>query len=182
MSPRALAVHAAIASAAWLALFPAGCAAPEKLPESATGSETIRLRYVTHKRRLASDFKRPLEYFTGHPENGGDAVLPSYPESRDGHWFTFAVGPFQTLPSGAKAVLEVVRSDTPAPVKRTFALPDRPGSGITREWHLGLTGADAPPPKARITAWRITLLDAAGSTLASDRSFLWEIPSPSAPQ
>ena len=142
----------------------------------ARAPETVRLAYVTHKYRPASDFKRPLEYFTGRPENGDDVVLPSHPESRDGHWFTFSIGALETLPAGAKAVLEAVRSDTPAPVKLTFELPHKPSSALTREYHLGLTGADAPAKNARITAWRLTLVDASGHTLASDHRFLWELP------
>ena len=96
MPPRAFAVTTAIASATWLVLFSAGCAhagdSPKPETAAAAGPQSPHLRYVTNRPRKASDFKRVSEYFTGKPENGDDLVLPSDPASRDGRWFTFAVG------------------------------------------------------------------------------------------
>ncbi len=203
MSPRAIAVHAAIAAATWLFPFLTGCSvsasathgdadgvttttasagvSAERGPEAGVARTSRKpagphLRYVTHQDRKASDFKRVAEYFTGKPENGDDVVLPLDPASRDGHWFTFAVGLTETPPAGAAAVLEVIRSDRTGPQTYTVKLPHKPASALSREYHIGLTGKEALAKGAKITAWRLTLRDFAGKVLAAEQSFLWELP------
>lgn len=200
MSPRAIAVHAAIASATWLVPFLGGCsvsttptggAQPPAAPQTATGAidqpapgaptvnttaPRLTLRYVAHKKRPAADFKRVAEYFTGQPENGDDIVLHSDPAARDGSWFTFAIGLTEDLPTGTTARLELIRSDLPGPQKYAFRLPAVTGAAMTREFHLGLTGKDALAPKASITAWKLTLIDTTGRELAGAQSFLWAMP------
>lgn len=203
MSPRAIAVHAAIAAATWLFPFLTGCAVSASathtdetgtttttakaaltagrgpdagIARTSTKPSPVHLRYVTHRDRKASDFKRVAEYFTGKPENGDDVVLPLDPASRDGHWFTFAIGLTESLPAGTSAVLEIVRSDKSGPQTHTVKLPHKPESALTREYHIGLTGKEALAKDAKITAWRFSLRDFSGKTLAAEQSFLWELP------
>lgn len=198
MTPRAFAVTTAIATAAWLAPFLAGCSASASFgttggtttatakvdtagPDAriehrpATDERPVHFAYVTHKRRPATDFKRVAEYFTGKPENGSDIVVPSDSADRAGHWFTFGIGALETLPAGTVAILETVASDDPTPRSRTFALPAPDGRVVTREYHLGLTGRDAPADGVKIVAWRLTLR-AGERVVASEKSYLWELP------
>lgn len=182
MPPRALAVTLPTASAAWLALFLSGCSSsPQPAadkpapPQQAQGA--VGLRYVTHRVHPANDFKRVSEYFTGKENKGGDIVLRTDSRDRRGLYFMVALDHLDKLPAGAVATVEFVAADKPEPRKHLFVLPPVAASDLFKELRLGFTGADWPQNDPDVIAWKVTLRDPkTGALLASDRSFLWELP------
>ncbi|MES2695877.1 MAG: hypothetical protein V4773_20555 [Verrucomicrobiota bacterium] len=135
----------------------------------AAGTEFVR---VWPAWRDAESFHRIGEYF-GKPEHtGGEIVVRTQPDSRDGYYFLVRVK--STTTAASRFELKVIRPDNPE--TRTFTFPATLKKDET-VFQLGLTGADWPGGKdANPVAWKLTLLATDGSTLAEHKSFLWEKP------
>jgi hypothetical protein len=122
--------------------------------------------------RDAASFKRISEYFTGKENSGGEAVLRTHPDRRDGYYFLVRVRN-SDAPRPLKARLSMIAETSARPREFTFATELRAGDTV---FHLGLTGPDWPDPKADPVAWCLELTDASGKVLATEKSYLWEKP------
>lgn len=136
----------------------------------AAGTEFVR---VWPGWRDAASFERIGEYF-GQPENtGGETVLRTQADSRDGYYFLVRVKSAETS-AADRFELQVIRPDNPE--ARTFTFPAKLAKSET-VFQLGVTGADWPGGKpANPVAWRLALVSADGRLLAEHKSFLWEKP------
>lgn len=108
-------------------------------------------------------------------EEGMDVVLRTDRASRIGYHFHIALDRGFDPPAGSKVRVQYVAKEGEAATERTMALPRNPG------WWFGeivvaLTGADAPTPRWRPLAWRVSILGPDGKELAVRRSFLWGMP------
>ena len=122
--------------------------------------------------READSFKRISEYFNGKENTGGQLILRTHPDQRDGYYFLVRVN-HSGGTVDVQAVLHVITPDTATPriFKFTTALTD--GKILL---NLGLTGPDWSDRKINPVAWKIDLLASDGQLLASGKSYLWENP------
>ena len=132
----------------------------------------LALVRVTSGWRDAASFKRISEYFTGRENTGGEAVLRTHAEQRAGYYFLVRTEN-PGAPRTVTARLQVITDAAAQPRTYTFAPELRSGRTV---FHLGLTGPDWPGAKADPVAWKLELIDAGGSILAVEKSYLWEKP------
>ncbi|MDP1579395.1 MAG: hypothetical protein Q8M02_03900 [Candidatus Didemnitutus sp.] len=122
--------------------------------------------------RDAASFKRISEYFTGVENTSGQTVVRTKPDARAGYYFLV-----RTVNANAAydAIVEiaVVLPESPRPHQFTF--PVRVASGQAL-FNLGLTGTDWPNREVDAVAWQVTVRNAAGAVLATEKSYLWEKP------
>ena len=123
--------------------------------------------------RDADAFDRIGEYFGRGENDGRERVLRTHGDQRAGLYFLVRVKSDRAL-AGAKFVLQIIRPDSPDP--KTFTFPaSLPAQSKIVE--LGLTDGDWPGGRdAHPVAWKLTLVDATGSTVATNESFLWALP------
>jgi hypothetical protein len=123
--------------------------------------------------RNADAFDRIREYFGGPENDGREIVVRTHPEQRAGLYFLVRVQSAAATADG-KFVLEVIRPDSPE--VKTFTFPvSLPGKNQVAE--LGLTDGDWPGGRdVHPVAWRLTLVDHSGQSIASGQSFLWQKP------
>lgn len=122
--------------------------------------------------RDAASFKRISEYFTGRENTGGQIVLRTQPAARGGYYFLVRTdndGPARDI----RFRLEVVTPGATQPRNFEFATHLPAGNAV---YQLGLTGADWAASTISPMAWKLELVDAAGQTLATEKSYLWEKP------
>lgn len=159
--PRFLFLFAALAVAVTAAVAP-----------PADAGSPLRIVRTFFGWRDASSFKRISEYFTGRENTGGEIVLRTHPDRRDGYYFLLRFensGPAFS----ARMVLQVILPDnaTPKTYKYTTTVPAR-----SSLYDIGVTGPDWPGSKVNAVAWRLDVFDDAGRTLATGKSYLWEKP------
>lgn len=138
---------------------------------SLAAAEVRVVRVFTGWREAAS-FKRISEYFTGRENTGGEVVLRTQPASRGGYYFLVRTdndGPARDV----RFSLEVVMPGATQPHRFEFSAALPAGA---RVYQLGLTGADWPDKTVSAVAWKLELRDAAGTLLATEKSYLWEKP------
>jgi hypothetical protein len=139
----------------------------------AAGVEFVR---VWPNYRDTESFERIGEYF-GRPEDtGGEIVVRTYPDSRDGYYFLVRVksslAPSDT--ANARFELSVIRPDHPEPKTFTFPVALQARETV---FQLGLTGPDWPGGKdAHPVAWKLVLRGVGNRVLTEHKSFLWEKP------
>lgn len=125
--------------------------------------------------REAGSFVRIKEYFGAPEDTGRETVLRSRPDERAGYYFLVRTRNPGAAVSGARFELEIITPDSP--LTKTFTFPaDLPAR--EHVFLLGLTGEDWAGKKVQPVAWRLRLLSAEASELASARSFLWQMPAP----
>jgi hypothetical protein len=161
-----------------LAAALAGCSTPTSatvsaLPPSTTG---VSINQVEAKYFDDAAFRRISEYFDGVENKGGRIIERTDPKERAGFYFVLdlAWNYGLVLPKGTLARVDYIRKDDPTPRVAQFTFSD--DTGTWPEIFLGLTGADWPSKDLSIIAYKITLTDSAGKTLAEKASFLWELP------
>lgn len=123
--------------------------------------------------RDASSFKRIAEYFDGKEHNGGEAIVRSHPEARQGFYFfvrTRNPGELRQV----RARLQVITAANSQAETHEFPLQLRAKDDTV--FHLGLTGPDWPDAKLHPVAWKLELTDPDGRVLATEVSYLWEKP------
>lgn len=129
--------------------------------------------------RVDEDYRGPaqVQRLTRETEDeeGHDVVLRTDTASRIGYHFFIALDRGFSPPAGSKVRVQYVAKEGEAATDRTMALPRNPG------WWFGeivvaLTGADAPTPRWKPLAWRVSILGPDGKELAVRRSFLWGMP------
>lgn len=141
----------------------------------AHGLAGVSVKSAYSREMGAEDFERISEFFTGQENTSGRLILRSQPDSRDGIYFILLLDtPAASLPAGSVFKGEVIRSDRSLPLAFEWKVPAQAKSG--KEVLLGLTGADWNSEAINATAWRITLVDANGNSLAEFKSYLWQLP------
>ncbi len=126
--------------------------------------------------RDADSFRRISEYIGGRESTGGEIVLRTQADSRDGYYFLTRLKNDSATPS-ATLVLEVVLPGTPAVHSFSFVTDLPAGHQV---YQLGVTGADWPGKATRPSAWRVTVRSSDGTILAERTSFLWTAPAATA--
>lgn len=152
-----------------LVLLTAGCSTvpypADELPGIARVDETYRGPSQVQRLTQAGE----------EDESGPDVILRTDRASRIGYHFYIALNRGFEPPAGSRVRVQYVAKEGEPATERTMALPRNPG------WWFGeivvaLTGADAPAPKWRPLAWRVSILGPDGKELAARRSFLWGAP------
>jgi hypothetical protein len=133
----------------------------------------VEFAHVGHGWRDAVEFERISEFFTGKENTSGQVILRSHPDVRGGYYFLARVKNAGGALSDAKFSLNVIAPHEPQPKKFVFPAALKPGTNL---FNLGLTGADWTDKKNPPVAWKLELLRADGSVLASAQSYLWEKP------
>ena len=156
-------------AAGLLVLLTAGCAT---LPHSA--DDVPGISRVDEIYRGQAQVQR-LTAAGEEEESEHDVFLRTDHASRIGYHFYIALNHGFEPPAGSRVRLQVVAKEGEEAIERILPLPRNPG------WWFGeivvaLTGADAPTPKWRPLAWRISILGPDGKELAARRSFLWGMP------
>ena len=125
--------------------------------------------------RLSQDYVRLSEILSGRKFTGGTTEHRTQPDSGDGYFFTVRVDRARALRQQAFSLrLSVVPPDASATRTFTFPLPASKKRGLRLE--LGVTGSDWPYGQVQPLAWRVEVLDATGTVVAEEKSFLWEKP------
>ncbi|MDR1011581.1 MAG: hypothetical protein LBM04_10765, partial [Opitutaceae bacterium] len=110
------------------------------------------------------------EYFTGRENTGGQVILRTRPEKREGYYFFTRMKTPAGI-DGARIVIDVIMPTSADPKTYTLSAPPlRKGTVLLNP---GLTGDDWPDPAAHPTAWRLRLLAADGTELFTQQSYLW---------
>jgi hypothetical protein len=132
----------------------------------------VRIVRVFTGWREAASFKRISEYFTGQENNRREIVLRSQPEERGGYYFLVRTENLGAA-TDTRFVLQVVTPDSTRPRDFIFHQSLPPGKAV---FQIGLTGSDWPNDEIDPSAWRIQILSVDGATLATEKSYLWELP------
>ena len=127
--------------------------------------------------RDADSFDSISEYFTGKENTGRRLTLRTQPAERAGFYFLVRLTNTGPANATAKFRLQVILPDSP--VTRTFDFPATlPAKSAV--FQLGLTGTDWPDAKIQPVAWKLELLGGDDAVLATEQSFLWSMPTPTA--
>ncbi len=132
-------------------------------------SAHAELTIVSTKHRDAGSFKRVAEFLTGKHSDGRYAVYRSDASSRDGFYISLLASDRSTLAQVAKVRVQFVRSGT----QETDSFEAPVDSLKKKRILVGLTGSEWQESGNHPVAWKIDLLDAAGTSLDSAQSFLW---------
>lgn len=151
------------------ALLFVGCDTPVISTDEVPG-----FAYVNERRRTAADTARAADVLVAPEHHGADIVFRTDEAARPGYYFYIKLA--EAPPADARLVLQVVRTEGAAPERHEFSTATRPGF-FFGEFVVGLTGKQAGEAKWRPLAWRLSLVDAQGRTLAAKHSFLWGAPS-----
>jgi len=148
----------------------AGCASTNHQPVSSCEILEIKPRYIPE-----SNFVRIGEFLSGAEKKGNRVILRSKPETRAGFYFTLVLDEkLRSLPRGSVITGEFFTPASKEIQTHDFVLPNNLPKK-TREIFVGLTGADWPQSGGVPGAWRFTIRDANGNTLAQRTSYLWSM-------
>jgi hypothetical protein len=139
---------------------------------AAASAAEVRVVRVFTGWRESSSFKRISEYFTGRENTGGEVILRTQPAARGGYYFLVRTdndGPARDV----RFRLEVVTPDATQARQFEFSAPMPAGNEV---YQLGLTGADWGASSVTPMAWKLEIVDTAGTVLATEKSYLWERP------
>jgi len=139
---------------------------------TAAASSDVKIVRVFSGWRDAASFKRISEYFTGRENTGGEVVVRSQPAARGGYYFLVRTANTAAPFRGTFKFTVVLPK---APDARVFTFTADVPAGQT-VFNFGLTGADWPGADVDASAWKLELLDDAGATRATEKSYLWERP------
>lgn len=120
--------------------------------------------------RDGESFSRISEYFTGKENTSGQEVVRTHAGDRAGFYFLVRVKNSGPAESGVKAVLSLIRPDSPLTRTYDFAVTLPPGETV---FNLGLTGSDWPDRKSHPVAWKLELFSSSGQSLGARQSFMW---------
>lgn len=127
------------------------------------------LTIVSTEHRDADSFKRFSEYLTGKHSDGRYAVYRSDGSSRDGFYISLLADKRRTLANVSKVRVQFVRKGVQE--IDTFEVPA--GALKKKRILVGFTGGEWADSSRHPVAWKIDLLDDAGTSLESAQSFLW---------
>ena len=146
-----------------------GLAAPAAIASDAAPVEIVRL-WTAY--RSAQSFARLGQLPKVDHEPGDAIVLRSQPDARDGYYFTVRLRG-DNIPDGS-VVLQVVPPD--AAKARVFTFPYAAGGRDSVQLLVGLTGSDWTFGELMPLAWKLEVVDSAGTVVAGQESFLWRKP------
>ncbi len=132
-------------------------------------SAHAELTVISTEHRDADSFKRVSEYLTGKHSDGRYAVYRSETSSRVGFYISLLASKKSILKQVAKVRVQFVRKGTQE--IDSFELPAE--SLKKKRILVGFTGDEWQDSSDHPVAWKIDLLDAAGTSLDSAQSFLW---------
>lgn len=138
---------------------------------SVSGAE-VRIVRVFTGWRDAGSFKRISEYFTGQENTGRQIVLRTQPGERGGYYFLVRTENKHAT-TRANFRLHVVLPGTHQPRVFNFSADIPRGQQV---FNIGVTGADWPDADTDAVAWKLNVLDSSGAVLATEKSYLWEMP------
>ncbi len=122
--------------------------------------------------RTAESFTTITEYFGAPPRGANQMALRTQPDTRDGFYWLARIKANRAY-AGAFIRLEVTRQGNTEPRLHEFDWDVPSGSKAV---FVGLTGNDWSDSVEAPIAWRLTVIAADGTILATDRSFLWNHP------
>lgn len=134
-------------------------------------AQAVEIVRVWPEWRNEESFRRISELFDGKEKTGGEILLRTHPESRDGMYFLVRVG--DAAAGDVRFAVDVIMPGSPDPVRFEFPASLREGSSV---FQLGLTGQDWPDAKVHPVAWRVVVESADKTELAAAQSFLWSAP------
>ena len=115
------------------------------------------------------------EFFTGREPVRGFIILRSQKDSRAGQYFIITLdNKARDLPPGTKIELSVITTNSPEP--RSYNLVLGETDSKSRQIYAGLTGSDWSDKNEQPLAWKISIVDTSGQTIAESESFLWRYP------
>ena len=135
--------------------------------------EPISINRVSPGYKETEVYKTVRSYFSKGEAEQRRYIVRTQEEHSEGFYFIAELeGSVTTLPEGSRLQLEVITPYSAEPRSYSFILPKH--DKHTWEIHAGLTGSDWPDADARPLAWKLTLVDQAGTELSEFKSFLWE--------
>lgn len=157
------------------ALFLSACRVPPSPPPTANGS-VVPISYAVFEWKEVNDFKRVSEYFTDKENTGGNCVLRTNPDEREGLYLVVGLNAGEKIPAGSRAVLRYFRPDKVGEQIVTFELPEFE-STVASEILLGLTGKAwaQTHKKRRPSAWQLSVTAPDGTLLVYRQSYLWKL-------
>ena len=134
------------------------------LPSLSRGS----IEYLEQRFYSEESFTRISEYFDGIEVTGDRIILRSDASARTGHYVTFQLS---SSASVDHFKLEVYEPGSPNPKDYIFT----PETSIptSKPIYLGLTGGNWADQTHPPVAYKLSVIDKDGNTLASESSFLW---------
>ncbi|MDX2186728.1 MAG: hypothetical protein SFV32_07345 [Opitutaceae bacterium] len=141
---------------------------------ASTFAEVSIVRIWTEYRDAAS-FERMGEFFTGKEKLGGDLVVRSRSDDRDGYYLLLRVKNRGDALAGVRTELNAIFPSSPKARSFThfpaISLPR--GSQVV---HVGITGDDWPEGLSHPVAWELRMFDSEGRLILRDASYLWGPP------
>lgn len=142
--------------------------------QSASPAGSGPIASVVPRHMETAQFQYVGEFFSGREVTDNRILVRSQAEERTGQYLIITLKERAAqLPTGTRARLEMIRSDSTEVRVHDFAIPREPASA--REIYLGLTGSDWPEASLRPVAWRLRFFDGE-AVIAEWPSFLWEGP------
>jgi hypothetical protein len=129
----------------------------------------VEIQRVWPGYRTADSFTSLREYWGGEPSPATQRALRSQADQRDGYYWLLRTDSAEPL-TGVTVRLKVTRAGDTTSERHEFTT-DLPAD--SHALHVGLTGSDWSGQDEVPIAWRLTLLDSAGQTLATTQSYLW---------
>lgn len=153
----------------FFSLLCASCASHRKQASASLNITEIKPRYIE-----AESFTRITEYLTGAEYQGNRVIIRTDHTQRAGFYFTLVLNQdVRDLPQGTLIEGEFFTPKSKDAQTYSFQLPSQRPK--TKEIFVGLTGEDWPEENAVPAAWRFTIKDANGETLATRQSYLWSL-------
>ena len=135
----------------------------------------MEIKSVYHQFLKTEYFQRINEFFTGVENQGRRVIVRTQPDNREGEYFVLSLNQsVRSLPEIAEIKIEIFTSESAN--KKDYVLTLPPGRAKTRDIFAGITGGDWPGKEVKILAWRLTIQDADGRSIAKKESFLWKSP------
>ncbi len=132
----------------------------------------VEIKSVYHQFMEARSFQRLSEFFSGKENQGRRLIARTQPDARDGRYFVITLNQsVRSLPENSQIKIEIFTNESALGKEFILPLPSR--APKTREIFAGVTGGDWPDKGTQILAWRLTLQNAEGNTIAAKESFLW---------
>ncbi len=139
------------------------------------GIADVVIKTVHHQFLEENYFQRLSEFFTGKENRGRRAIVRTKADVRAGEYFIITLNQnVRNLPENSQIKLEIITGESIQEKQFLLHLPS--GMPKTREIFAGITGSDWAQNETKILAWRLTLQDARGNTIAEKESFLWRSP------
>ncbi|MFA5257447.1 MAG: hypothetical protein WC360_04795 [Opitutales bacterium] len=134
----------------------------------------LTIRQVSTRTYSEEELTSISEITSGRECAGRRTYFRTDPTCKAGRYFIVDLDtPARELQAGCSLVMEIIRGSDGQTELLTLPFSSATGS-MGKALFLGLT--DEAHSAETVLAWRLTIRDAAGATLAEKHSFLWEMP------